>query len=139
MSAVRAAVSIGELGRDVALLHERHLAGKAALVFTELFQVIAHVVPPGRVPAIGSAPQAEIVPAIQVPFADISGLDTVVAEALANCLDVGAKRQAVSPAPVRMGIQPGEKRRTRRSADRLAGIGAFEAHPLAGKPVQVRG
>ncbi len=134
---IGAAVAEGEFGGEVRIAVQRGRARAQPFLRGQLLQIVAHVVPVGRVPAVRAAAQPEVVAAVQVPFADIGGVDAPVMQPLADRLDVVAHRVGIGPNAVGMGECAGEERRACRAADGLARVGAVEAHPLAGEPVEV--
>ena len=114
------------------------LARAEAFFRRQFFQVTAHVEPEGGVPAIRAAPQAEVIAAVEMPFADIGGVKAVVSQPLSDGFDVVAEGHHVGPGAGAVRIGAGKKRRARWLADRLASISTLEKHTFRGQPVQAR-
>ena len=105
-----APVGKGELLRDVLLFHGAGLAGLIALLVGELLQIVAHVVPHVGVPAFGGGSQAEVIAAVQVPLADVAGVNALVGQALADGAHVQPRGHAVGVGAVDAGVLAGEER-----------------------------
>src|SRR6185312_6431610 len=73
------------------------LAGANAISRRKLSEVVAHVVPIFGVPSVGRTARAEIIHAVEMPFADERGVNKTVMEALAYRMDCIAERHAVAP------------------------------------------
>ena len=134
---VRAAVGVGEvLGHALGVGLGLPCAG--AVLGGELLKIAAHVIPVVGVPAIGAAAHAEVVAAVELPFADMRAGEAVVGHALADGLDVLAQGQGGAPGAVGVRIETGMYGGTGGTCDRLAGVGLVEPDALSGKAVDIR-
>lgn len=79
-----------------------------------------------RPPAVRANAGAEVVVAVEMPFADVGRLVSAVAEALAHRPDVVSQGQIVGPGPGGVGIKAGEHAGPRWGTKGAGGIGPGE-------------
>lgn len=101
------------------------------------FEIIAPVHPVVGVPARRATAVAEVIGAVEMPFADVAGGKAGVAQALAERRHIEVRRHVVAEHAVAVRIEPRENRQARRPADRRARISAVEAHAASGEAVDV--
>jgi len=73
----------------------------------KLFDVVTHVVPIDRVPAVGTFSKPEIVAAIKVPFTNVRGMKPMVFQTAANSLHIVAQSLVVGPYTIK--VRPGAR------------------------------
>ena len=135
-SPIRTAVGIGKGGGHILRLHRGGLTGCVALFRRQLVEIVAHVIPIVRIPAVGTFAEAKIVAAVEVPLADVCGADPVVTQTLADRVHICGQCDGIRPAVARMRIQARKKGCAGGLTDRLRGVRLCEAHPLRGQPIK---
>ena len=136
---VGTAVPIGEFLPDVVFFHALCLAGQVTLLRGQFIQVIAHIIPVIRIPAVSAAAKAKVVAAVQMPFTDIGCVDSVVREAASYVLHIVGEAHAVGPPCAGMGIASCKDGGAGRLAHGLGGVGLVKADAFPCQPVQVGG
>src|SRR3954463_9208869 len=74
----------------------------------------------------------------QVPFSDVSGVVSPLAEKCAEHFQVGTGPEAIFPDSVLRGIDAGLQAGPCRGADRLAGEAVVNVRAVPGHPVEIR-
>jgi hypothetical protein len=80
---------------------------------------------------------AEVARAIPVPFADVSGVYSRLAQTFAQGRQISMRTLVIAEHSVAVGKKSGENRRTRGTAHWGAGIGAFKPNARRGKSVDM--
>ena len=92
------AVSVCKLRLYVLVIHRlRHTRLYAVMIVPQLLKISAHIVPVIGIPPVGADTVAEIIAAVKMPLADISGTYAVVMQSLTDGVNIVAKRHAVRP------------------------------------------
>lgn len=131
-------MGIGEFFLNIILFHAFRLAGQIPFLFRQLLKIAAHVIPVIRIPAVRAAAQAEIIAAVQVPFADVGGVYALIRQPAPNILYIIGQPHAVGPACAGMGIAPCEYGGAGRLTDGLGGVRLFKTDAILRQPVQRR-
>ena len=107
----------------------------ACAVIRQFVKEVAHIVPIPFVKPVGTFAVAEIVAAVQMPFADVAARNPALGEQLPNMRNTAAQRHTVCLHPVGMRIKPRKQRRACGAANRLAGKGVFKTQAVFSKRI----
>ncbi len=134
---VGASVSKGKGLRKVPAQHEICIPGIQPFPVCQFLQVVSHIVPIFRVPAIGTFPQTEIISSVQMIFSDICSMDSFLGKPLPNGPRIIGKAGAVCPAAHGMRVLAGKNASAGRLAYRLCRIRPVISDPFPRQPVQI--